>query len=445
MTPMAPSQTAILLLAAVAGALGSSPLALLPGLHVYNTAGLIFLATSSLEGTVPPDVLAFFLLGMVSAYAVLNGIPSIFLSTPDESTLFIVLPAQRYIRKSRGHEAAILMGIGGLGGISVLALLAPVASPVLRVLVAVLRPHYHWILWAIIAFLLLSEWPKGSGREPSRLRRLLGGWKSLIAGFVAFVLSGLLGFVLLYGGLMPLDSAFQNLLPAFVGLFALPWVLQNLVARGRLPRQHITKSIGCPPWLLVRGTMAGALGGLLAAFLPIVTVGIGGFLTAHATAQRDDRLFLVSQGASKVVGYVGSFLLLFVPDVHLTRGGLAWMVRSVWSPHAPQIYYLAVAAALLCGVLSFFLLLPAAAAMAKLVGGRDVRRISVVTLTMLLATVTGITGWTGLVACVIASGIGLIPVLWGSRRSNCMGVLLLPVALEMGGAADVIAAWLGLI
>ena len=435
----------ILLLAAVAGALGSSPLALLPGLHVYNTAGLIFLAASGMKDVVPPDVLAFFLLGMVSSYSVLNGVASIFLSTPDESTLFIVLPGQRYVRRARGYEAAILTGIGGLGGIALLALLAPIASPVLRVLLAILQPHFHWVLWAIIAFMLLSEWPKGSGREPSRLRRLRGGWNSLIAGMIAFLLSGLLGFILLYGGLLPLESAYQNLLPAFVGLFAMPWVLQNLLSRITLPEQHITEVIAGPPWLLVRGALAGALGGFLAAFLPIVTVGIGGFLAAHATAQRDDRLFLVSQGASKVVGYVGSFLLLFVPDVHLARGGMAWMVSSMWAPYAPQTYYLAVAAALLSVVTSFLLLPLAAAALARLVGGRDTRKINVITLTMLLATVAGVTGWGGLITCVIALGIGLIPVLWGSRRVNCMGVLLLPISLGMSGAADTFAAWLRLI
>lgn len=442
---MALPDSVILLLAAVAGALVSSPFALLPGLHVYNTAGIIFLATMRSGVTVLPDVFAFFALGMVTAYAMLNGVPSIFLSAPDESTLFIVLPGQRYVRESRGYEAAVLTGIGGLGGIAVLALLTPVASSVVRTLLAILRPHLHWILWAIVSFMLLSEWPKGSGRTPGRLRRLLDGWKSLMAGLVTFLLSGLLGFILLYGSLVRVDVAYQNLMPAFVGLFAMPWVVQNILSRVKLPKQRITRSVGASPWLLARGTLTGALGGLFAAFLPIVTVGIGGLIAAHATAQRDDRLFLVSQGASKVVGYIGSFVLLFVPGLHLTRGGMAWMVSSVWSSYIPQIYYLAVAAVVLTGVISFFLLLIAARVMTKLVDNTSYRKISVATLAILLATVIGMTGCEGLATCVIASGIGLIPALWGSRRLNCMGVLLIPVSLEMVGAGDVIAAWLRLI
>jgi len=51
----------------------------------------------------------------------------------------------------------------------------------------------------------------------------------------------------------------------------------------------------------------------------------------------------------------------------------------------------------------------------------------------------------GLAICAVATGIGLIPVLWGSRRMNCMGVLLLPIALNMVGAGDVVARFLGLL
>ena len=58
---------------------------------------------------------------------------------------------------------------------------------------------------------------------------------------------------------------------------------------------------------------------------------------------------------------------------------------------------------------------------------------------------TLVTGPAGLLIAAVATGIGLIPVLWGSRRMNCMGVLLLPIALNMIGAGSVVAGWLGLI
>jgi len=440
--------TIILLLMAVAGTLVASVLALVPALHIYNVAGLIVLGTTALGktgNTVPPEHLAFFFLGMITGYAMLNTIPSIFLSAPDDSTVFVVLPGQRYLLQQRGYEATVLTGIGGLGGIAALALLTPVASALLPALRAIIQPHLHWILWTVIAYMLISEWPKGSDRAPAGWRRWWDGWKSLTAGLITFLLSGLLGFILLYRSLVPVTVAYQNLLPAFVGLFAVPWILQNMLSGVELPRQHITKTVDATPWLVLRGTFAGTLGGLFAAFFPVVTGGIGGFIAGHATAQRDDRLFIVSQGASKVVYYVGAFLLFLVPGLHLTRGGMAWMLSSLWASYTARTYYLAVAAVVLTGATSFFLLLLMTRLTIKLISKVKTRWISLGTLAVLLAIVIGTTGWGGLLICAAATGIGLIPVLWGSRRVNCMGVLLLPIALNMTGAGGAIAGWLGLL
>jgi putative membrane protein len=282
------------------------------------------------------------------------------------------------------------------------------------------------------------------------------------AGLATFLLSGLLGFVLMYRSILPVYAAYQNLLPAFVGLFAVPWVLQNLLARVELPSQHIARDVDATPGLIGRGVFAGTLGGLFAAFFPVVTGGIGGLIAGHATAQRDDRLFIISQGASKVVYYVGGFLLFFVPGLYLTRGGMAWMLSTLWRSYTPRAYYIAVAAVLLTGVLSYFLLLALARGVIRVMGKVDYRSVSRAVLVILIVVVMGVpalgeyvgsgdgaaalrAALGGLTICAVATGIGLIPVLWGARRMNCMGLLLLPIALNMSGLGATVAGWLGLL
>jgi putative membrane protein len=429
----------------LAGTLLASLLALVPALHIYNVAGFILLASGALAAWMSPEQMAFLFLGLITGYAMLNTISSIFLSVPDDSTVFIVLPGQKYLLQRRGYEAVVLTGIGGLGGLAVLALLAPVAAHLLPPIRAILRPHMAWILWTIIAYMLLSEWPKGTDRAPAGWKRWWDGWKSLTAGLATFLLSGLLGFVMMYRSLVPVEVAYQNLLPAFVGLFAVPWVLQNLIARVELPPQHIARTVDAPFSAIFQGTAAGVLGGMFAAFFPVITGGIGGFLAGHATAQRDERAFVISQGASKIVYYVGGFLLFFVPGLHLTRGGMAWMVSTQYSSYTPERYYWATAAVLAAGVLAFFLSLGLTRLVIALTARVSYRIISFATLVILLAVVFAMTGWGGLAVCAVATGIGLIPVLWGSRRMNAMGVLLLPIALNMAGAGDVVAGWLGLL
>jgi putative membrane protein len=291
----------------------------------------------------------------------------------------------------------------------------------------------------------MSEWPKGSDRGRTGLAKFLDAWRSLGAGILTFLLSGLLGMVLLYSNLVPTERAFQNLLPAFVGLFAIPWVLQNLLSQVQVPAQHAAGSVDLSPGLIARGVGAGALGGLFAAFFPVVTGGIGGFLAGHATAQRDDRLFIVSQGASKLIYYVGGFLLFFVPGLHLTRGGMAGMLSILYTPHTPATFWLVIAATLICGALAFGLLLGLSRAALRLVTRLDYRWVSAGTLVLLIGVVVAMTGWGGLLISVVATAIGLLPVMWGARRMNCMGVLLLPLTLQMAGLGTTVAGWLGLI
>jgi putative membrane protein len=217
------------------------------------------------------------------------------------------------------------------------------------------------------------------------------------------------------------------------------------MARVELPPQHIARTVDAPLGAIFQGTAAGVLGGMFAAFFPVITGGIGGFLAGHATAQRDERAFVISQGASKVVYYVGGFLLFFVPGLHLTRGGMAWMVSTQYSTYTPDRYYWATAAVLAAGVLAFFLSLGLTRLVIALTARVSYRIISFATLGILLVVVVTMTGWGGLAICAVATGIGLIPVLWGSRRMNAMGVLLLPIALNMAGAGDAVARLLGLL
>jgi TctA family transporter len=64
---------------------------------------------------------------------------------------------------------------------------------------------------------------------------------------------------------------------------------------------------------------------------------------------------------------------------------------------------------------------------------------------MALAITATFTGGAGLAVTAVAMLIGLIPVLAGCRRINCLGVLLLPITLNVIGIGPDVAKWLGLI
>jgi len=439
----------------VLGAGVSAVLACLPGLHVYNVMGLAVLAVHAVTGgaAIAPAAAVPFATGLIVGYAMLSAIPSILLAAPDESALFMVMPGQKYLMAGRGLEAVMLTGTGGLAGLALLlAVVGPAGPYVLPTVRRVAGPHQHWILWCVICFMLQSEWPKGGRRGRHGWARLGDAWRSLAWGLATFLLSGLLGFILLYRSPLGVDAAFQNLMPAFVGLFTLPWLLLNLAAGVDVPPQApLTRAVVPSPadpdhgaWLL-KGVTAGALGGGFAAFFPVVTGGVGGFLAGHATAMNSDRAFLVSQGTSKLVYYVGGFLFFFVPGLRMVRGGGAAMLSGMYVPAAEADAFMALAAAAFAGAVSILLLQPLTALVLDLIRRVGYRRLSLAALGLVLLLVVAITGLPGLLVTLTATGIGLLPVLCGSRRLNALGVVLLPLACMMSGFGPAVARVLGLL
>lgn len=430
---------------AMVGAAGAALTALIPALHIYNVAALFLLWVTEREIPLETEALAFLLLGMVTGYSMMSVVAGVFFAAPDESMAFIILPAQRYLLEGRGYEAVALMGLGGLGGLAVVAMLAPLASRVLPAVRATLQPHLPWLLWAVVVYLLLSEWPKGSERPPAGWRRWWDGWRSLSVGLATFLLAGVLGLILRARSPLPVTMAYQGLMPAFVGLFAVPWLLTNLLAQVTLPPQRIERAVDAPPLTVLQAVLAGVAGGSFAAFFPSVTGGIGGFLAGHATGQRDARAFLVAQGATRVVYYVGGYLLFFVPGLGLTRGGMAWMLSTRGALYGSEYLFWAAAAALCVGVLAFLLSLGLARLAIRLIAVVGYRRVNALSLAVVLGLVYALTGWEGLAVCAVATGIGLLPTLWGARRMNALGLLLLGLALGLAGLESVAMRVLGLL
>ncbi len=433
-----------LLATSLIGAVLGCAIALVPGLHVFNVAGFALLLYAQMPFVLSEQALALFLLGALVGWSVVNVIPAVFLFAPDDAHATAVLPATKYLLRGRGAEAATLIGSGSLGALLGLVLLSPILDEVVRPLRAILQPHTGWILTAIIAFLLLGEWPR-AGDLASPLRRLISAWTYLGAGLLTFALSGLLGMVLFYRSPIAVESAFVNLMPAFVGLFAAPGLLQVLVFGTRPPRQQASPWREVEPRLLLRGSLTGLSGGLFASILPVVSGGIGGLLAGHATALWNERLFMISLGASKVAYYVGSLLLLFVPGLTLTRGGMAWMISSIYVPYGWRTYWLAVAAVALCGALAFVVLVTVARFAARLANAWNPQWLAGGALGLVTALTMALTGWGGLLVMGVATTIGLIPVLVGGRRINGLGVLLVPITLNVIGVGPAVAAWLGLL
>ncbi len=158
------------MLFAIAGTLIAALIScFLPGLHVYNVMGFVVLFYVPMMGVVEPFLMLMFLAGMLVGFGILFTISTIYYSAPDDTTAFYFMPSQKYLMDGRGHEAAMITGIGALLGIFTLVLVLPFSMGFLMMLRELVSPHVFWVLGAIISFLLISEWPREYGRSKLQL------------------------------------------------------------------------------------------------------------------------------------------------------------------------------------------------------------------------------------------------------------------------------------
>lgn len=449
----------ILICGAIVGSGIASILACVPGLHVYNILGIGVLLTIQYGIILHPYFLIAVVTGMIVGFSLVSTIPSVILAAPDESAFFTVLPGQKYLIAGRGYEATLFTLVGSaFAEMALLIFFLFFAKCLLLPLKQVLQPHYHWILWCVIVFILMSEWPTEGRLGQGGWRKFVAANKRILAGLLTFVLSGLLGFVVMYGKSFSPEITFQGLMPVFIGLFTLPWLLMNIILGVEVPSQNIfeksqtetlatrrPKLSGMSIKSILYGLSAGLLGGGFSAFLPGITGGVGGLLAGHAMAIRNDVAFLVSQGASRTVYYVGGFFLLFVPDLYMTRGGGAHLLKTIYVPQGKTDLYVAMTASAIAGAISLAMFGVLVRRVLLFVVRYGLRFLSIVALVIILFLVLLFSGWNGIIFCIVSGAVGLIPVFYGAKRMNCLGVVLLPVACNMSGFGEHVAIWLGLI
>ncbi len=458
------------------GTLTGSILCFIPALHIYNVAGIAVVIWLSVRHLIPYYAIAPFFMSLVVAFSFMNTIPMTFFNTLDESAGATLLPSNSMVMRGRGKEAAILSGAGTLMGAFMLLALTPFFFFIWPYLASILGGHLHWILGLVIVHYIMSEWPKGAGRGTTPLKKWLEACRNCFAGILTFSLAAIFGLIFLSKPVLPPELAFQNIMPVFVGFFAIPSIIQSLLSKFRPPQQYDSNNLNADWKDFSYGALPGFIGGMMAAYLPAVTAGIGSMLAGHTTNHRNldrtrfrpprekgtivdlhtpeiyyrqERNFLIAGGCGKILYYVGAFLLLFV-ITDLTpfgtgRGGLAFILRPVFTAEKGD-FFIMVSTIIFSSCISFLLLIKASRKAAAISPRLNMTLIYSVVLLILSAIVYFIAGgWAGIALMAAATCIGMIPVFYGCRRSHCMAVLLVPIALNMAGYGEHITRLLGLV
>ena len=433
-----------LLLWSFAGVLFGSLISWIPGFHIFNIMALL-VAVFGVGELIPVQAFPFFAIGAIVAYAYVSAISSVYFSVADESAVFLLFPTQRYLLLGRGHEAVLLYLIGAVAGTLVLVLGALFVFPkVLPPIYQATSPYITYFLVAIVVFMFMSEWPKEGDRGKTPLQRLWLAWRQILGGILVFFLSGILGFIVMNTNLLPTTSAYTRLTPMFIGFFGMSWVLLNILSNPPMLPQKLDDKVESSVYNTLKATFGGALGGTIAAVYPIITGGMGALVAGHITSQRGDDAFIISQGVNRVIYYVGAFTLLFLPNLRLTRGAAAWLVSSVYTPKSYAEYLAAIGVILLSAGISFLFTYYLSKLIARSFTVVHIRKLSYIVAVVLVVISYVLTGPMGVVVLFVSTAIGMMAAAFNTRRSYCLGGLVLPVLISMTGHTGEVMHLLGL-
>jgi len=120
-------------------------------------------------------------------------------------------------------------------------------------------------------------------------------------------------------------------------------------------------------------------------------------------------------------------------------------MRGIVVPGGEGQYRIVLASVGIGACVAYLLAAPLARGAISIAGRFSYRRVSVLALLLSAAIVLALTGIEGFFVMAVAGGIGLLPILFGTRRLNCLGVILLPLACNMSGVGAAVAAGLGLL
>jgi putative membrane protein len=384
------------------GILAGTFTGLFPGIHINLVGAALVSLSVSLLAKINPVFLGVFIISMAITHGFLDFIPSIFLGCPDTDIVLSVLPGHELLKHGKGCEAVSLTAYGGLMAIFMIILITIPAILGMKPLYEILKiPYIMSAILIIVSFLLVfSE-------------------KKKFYSLFVFLLTGILGLCVLN-----LTTLNQPLLPLLSGLFGASSLIISIKNKVKIPKQEISvpKLKDVIPDLkkaffgtLIASTLCGFLPGLGSGEAAVV---------GNQISRTERKGFLVLIGATNTLVMGLSFISLFV--ISKTRTGAAVALNEILGQFSFKFLILFLIVILISGIVSFFLTLFLAKFFSDKISKINYQKISIATLIVLVAIVTIVSGWLGLLILIISALTGIYCISLNVKRTNMMACLLVP-------------------
>lgn len=433
----------LLLLSVLAGCLMGIVSGLIPGLHSNNFA-LLLVSVSPLliESGIPATYIIFMILANCITHTFHDIIPAIYLGVPNSDMALAVLPGHQLLLDGRGPEAICLSALGSAGSVIISIILLLPFGLLLYTIYPLIQEYIGWILFFIALLMIVTEKGEYVPGQGSLTR-----YRYKFYALLIFMTSGLLG-IFAFGKENMADSLFGSnspsiLLPLLSGLFGASQLIISLTTSSVIPPQR-TSLITLPAKRIIKAIASGSIAGSFVAWLPGVSSSVATLLAEQAgrihgkqksgNAASEDPLdeareFIVSvSGVNTANAVFGLFVFFFIGRA---RNGAIVAISSFLEPSAinMSIILILLCVVILASIFSYYSTIKIGNTIHLSMEKIDYRKLSITVLAGLVVMVTVFTGIFGIIIFLMATSIGLLPSFMHVRKSNAMGVILLPVIL----------------
>ncbi len=376
---------------------------LTPGIHVNTFSAFIVSYSAFLRNFFSPEELAVVIFTNAMVHTFLDIIPSMFLGVPDEDTAVAILPTHELVLDGKGVVATSISAYSSL-----LSFLFSLPMFFLFILVL---PKMETELSMITPFLLSAiSIAMIAGEKGDVFGGSLSAWRKRALASLIFLLSGLLGF-------FTLGEGDVTLLPLLTGLFSSPTLMISALRGSEVPSQEV--SLELPN---VRDVISGSLAGALVSLFPGISSGIATVIASNHL--KDGKRIVSAISSANTANALLCFAVFF--SIHRVRSGAVGAVQKLGSN-------LSIADIMIVGLISALagtiLTLIFGVIASKVVSKVDQLKLSSTVFVTLLVLIYALTGSFGLLVFSVATLIGSLTVIFGVRRINCMGCLIVPTIM----------------
>ncbi|MEK6895775.1 MAG: tripartite tricarboxylate transporter permease [Nanoarchaeota archaeon] len=390
-----------LIAALLLGVLSGTITGLSPGIHINIVGAALVSLSAAAFSSILPLYLVVFIVAMSITHSFVDFIPSIFLGAPNEDTALSILPGHELLNEGRGYEAVMLSNYGCLIAIILLIFLSIPLNFVIPTIYPYLSKTMAFILILFSINLIFIE-------------------KNKFSALLVFILTGILGFIILN---LNENLLSQPLLPLLSGLFGSSTLILSIKQKTKIPQQEINNKFKIP---LKSPLIGSVIASPLCGFLPGLGSGQAAIL-GNQIAKTDKRGFIVLIGITNTLVMGFSFISLYL--IQKARTGSAVSIQQLIGTVSYKMLILILIVCLFSGIISFYITKFLAKIFAEKIDKINYSILSIFVLIIIFIVVFIFSGLLGVIILILSTLTGIYCISLNIKRTNMMGCLLIPTIL----------------